>query len=230
MTNLPWVDVVSLTWFVLLWVGYTVYADRSHRPHSLRAAMHAYRMRWMQQMLRRENRVADVNILRNLLGGVSFFASTTLLVLAGIVTVLGSTDKAIELVRDLPFAARTTLVQWELKLLVLAVIFVYAFFKFTWTLRQFNYCAVLIGAAPQGANDDDARRAADVATHASRDFNQGLRAYYFGLGTLAWFVSPWAFMAATTLVVVVLYWREYRSKTLRILDAPLRSMARPDEP
>lgn len=216
-------DIIALTWFVALWVGYTTYADRyAHRARSLRAVMHAYREQWMQQMLRRDNRVMDVNILRNLLQGVAFFASASLLVLAGLLTILGSTDRAIEITRALPFAAKTSLLQWELKLLVLIVIFVYAFFKFTWALRQFNYCSTLIGAAPPGPDDAFARRAAQVSTNASKDFNQGLRAYYFSLAALAWFVSPWLFMAVTTLVVAVLYVREYRSSALQTLstDAP----------
>jgi uncharacterized membrane protein len=218
MTEIPIIDLLSLAWFATAWVIYTWHADvRVRRVHSLRAVMHAYRVRWMQQMLLRDNRVVDVNILRNLLQGVAFFASATLLVLAGLLTILGSTDKAIEIVRALPFAAKTTLVQWELKLLVLCVIFVYAFFKFTWALRQFNYCSTLIGAAPRGPDDAFARRAAAVATHASKDFNQGLRAYYFSLATLGWFISPWVFLAASTLVTAVLYWRENRSSALRIL-------------
>ena len=57
------------------------------------------------------------------------FAPTTLFVLAGLLTILGSTDRAIEIARALPFAAKTSLLQWELKLLVLIVIFVHAFFK-----------------------------------------------------------------------------------------------------
>lgn len=218
MTEIPIIDLLSLAWFAAAWVIYTWHADvRLRRVHSLRAVMHAYRVQWMQQMLLRDNRVVDVNILRNLLQGVAFFASATLLILAGLLTILGSTDKAIVIVRALPFAAKTTLVQWELKLLVLCVVFVYAFFKFTWALRQFNYCATLIGAAPRGPDDAFARRAADVATHASKDFNQGLRAYYFSLATLGWFISPWVFLAASTLVTAVLYWREYRSSALRIL-------------
>jgi uncharacterized membrane protein len=221
MTEIPILDLLSLAWLVAVWVIYTWHADvRLRRTHSLRAVMHNYRMQWMQQMLIRDNRVADVNILRNLLQGVAFFASATLLILAGLLTILGSTDKAIEIVRALPFAAKTTLLQWELKLLVLCVIFVYAFFKFTWALRQFNYCSTLIGAAPKGPDVAFARRAAEVSTHASKDFNQGLRAYYFSLAALGWFISPWVFLAATTLVAVVLYWREYRSSALRILCAP----------
>lgn len=219
MRDIPVSDMLALIWFLVLWVGYTNYADRQMRRRSLRAVMHAYREQWMQQMLLRDNRVMDVNILRNLLQGVAFFASTTLLVLAGLLTILGSTDRAIEVARALPFAAKTSLLQWELKLLVLIVIFVYAFFKFTWALRQFNYCSTLIGAAPSGPDDAFAQRTAQVSTNASKDFNQGLRAYYFSLAALGWFVSPWVYMAATTLVVIVLYVREYRSIALRTLSA-----------
>ncbi len=218
MHEIPVSDIVGLIWFVAVWVGYTWYADRyARRPQSLRAVMHAYREQWMQQMLVRDNRVMDVNILRNLLQGVTFFATATLLVLAGLLTILGSTDRAIEIVRALPFAAKTSLLQWELKLLVLIVIFVYAFFKFSWALRQFNYCSTLIGAAPKGQDDAFARLVAEMSTNASKDFNQGLRAYYFSLAALGWFVGPWVFMAATTLVVVVLYVREYRSSALHTL-------------
>jgi uncharacterized membrane protein len=219
MPEIPSNDIIGLAWFVAIWAGYTWYADhRAGRRRSLRAVMHANRYAWMQQMLLRDNRVTDVNILRNLLQGVAFFASTTLLILAGLLTILGSSDRAIEIVRALPFASKTSLVQWELRLLVLSVIFVYAFFKFTWSLRQFNYCAVLIGAAPKGTDDAYAKRAANVSTLASKDFNQGLRAYYFSLATLGWFLSPWLFMAASSLVAMVLYAREYRSSTLSVLS------------
>ncbi|BAV32897.1 membrane protein [Sulfuricaulis limicola] len=218
MFDIPTADILSLAWFVAIWVGYTWYADRGvWRKRSLRAVMHAHREEWMRQMALRDNRVADVNILRNLLQGVSFFASTTLLILAGLLAMLGASDRGIEIVRALPFAAGTTLGQWELKLLVLGVVFVHAFFKFTWALRQFNYCSVLIGAAPKSTDNDYARRAAEVSTHASKDFNQGLRAYYFSLAALGWFVHPWVFVAATTLVTVVLYLREHHSKTMKML-------------
>ena len=218
MFEIPGADILSLTWFATIWVAYTWYADRgARRQRSLRAVMHTHREEWMRQMALRDNRVADVNILRNLLQGVSFFASTTLLILAGLLTILGASDRGIEIVRALPFAAKTTLEQWELKLLVLGIIFVHAFFKFTWALRQFNYCAVLIGAAPKSPDADYTQRAAEISTNASKDFNQGLRAYYFSLAALGWFVHPLVFVAATTLVTLVLYLREHHSTTMKLL-------------
>jgi len=223
MSQIPTADLVGLSWFLILWVGYTQYADRfAHRERSLRAVMHRHRLQWMQSMLVRENRMVDAGIVGNLQQSVSFFASATLLILAGLMTLLGASDKAIVLIRELAFASQPTLLLWELKLLMLIVIFVHAFFKFTWALRQFNYCSVLIGAAPHPERPDDAgahaRRAAEVSTRASKDFNQGLRAYYLSLAALGWFVNAAAFMFATTLVIAVLYWREYHSATLRVLE------------
>jgi uncharacterized membrane protein len=222
--QIPLSDVIGLIWFLALWVGYTWYTDRGKpREHSLRAAMHKNRYRWMQQVLKRDNRMMDANILSQLGQGASFFASTTLLILVGLFTVLGATDEAIVALRQIPLAGKGTLLQWEMKLLVMIVIFVHAFFKFTWGLRQFNYCAVLVGAAPAEKNvtdDEWVRRTAWISTSASKDFNQGLRAYYFGLGVLAWFVNGWVFMGATALVVGVLYWREYHSEALRTLELP----------
>lgn len=223
MSQLPASDIISLLWFVALWVGYTFYTDRgTPREHSLRASMHRNRYRWMAQILKRENRIMDTQILGQLGQGATFFASTTLFILVGLFTILGSIDEAVGALRRIPFAGRVTLLQWELKLLTLIVIFVYAFFKFTWGLRQFNYCAVLLGAAPRKDTVDEewVRRTAWLSTLASKDFNQGLRAYYFGLAVFAWFVSPWLFMAATSLTMFVLYWREYHSEALRTLEIP----------
>jgi uncharacterized membrane protein len=71
MFDIPTTDILSLAWFVVIWVGYTWYADRGPwRRRSLRAVMHAHREEWMRQMVLRDNRVADVNILRNLLQSV----------------------------------------------------------------------------------------------------------------------------------------------------------------
>jgi uncharacterized membrane protein len=47
--------------------------------------------------------------------------------------VLSATDRASELVREIPFAARTSLLVFDLKVVLLTAIFVYAFFRFTWS-------------------------------------------------------------------------------------------------
>jgi uncharacterized membrane protein len=225
--ELPFIDILGVLWLVVMWVGYTVYTDDGKpREHSLRATMHRNRYRWMTQVLHRENRTSDMLILQQLSQGSSFFISATLLILVGLFTALGTSTDTLLTLHQLPFADKTSLIQWQLRLMVLIVIFVHAFFKFTWGLRQFNYCAVLVGAAPaeKGSVDDEwVRRTAWISTLASKDFNQGLRAYYIGLAVPAWFISAWFFMAAVVLVVAVLYWREYHSGALRSLEFPWAS-------
>jgi len=219
-------DVMALLWFLACWVGYTRYAKRrSATEVCLASVMHMYRREWMLQMMRRENRMADMSAISTLERNVSFFASSALVILAGVLTLLGYLDQAIVLFDDLPLAGEQTRLQWEAKVALLVVIFVYAFFKFTWSLRQVGFAAVLIGAAPNpGAADvakEEMRQAAEriarVVSMAAHHFNFGMRSYYFALAVLAWMVSPWMFVAATALVVFVLYRREFHSSALSTL-------------
>ena len=115
--------------------------------------------------------------------------------------------------------------QWEVKILVLVLIFIYAFFKFAWSLRQFNYSIVLMGAAPPVA-DAQTPQAREFALSTARvisigvlNFNRGVRAYYFGLGALSWFLHPVLFAVAGVWVVAVVYRREFLSHTLELLDS-----------
>lgn len=176
-------------------------------------------------MLDREVRMVDTQILGNLMRSMSFFASTTMFIIAGLVAVLGAREKAMMVLRELPFTAEGSTVLWDLKVLLLIAVFVYAFFKFTWAFRHYNYCLILVGAvAGHDRLDEECRRIADraagIANSTGRHFNRGIRAYYFGLAALGWFLHPWIFMALSAWVVLVLYRREYRSNLLEMLGKP----------
>ena len=106
------------------------------------------------------------------------------------------------------------------------LLFIYGLVKFTWSVRQFNFVTILIGAlAPSThVNDEDAdisRRAAGIMKLAGENFGQGLRAYYFALPVLLWFVHPVVFVIATSIVTAMLYRMEFRSRTLEVLSGKL---------
>lgn len=207
-------------------VGYGAYANRraDTRP-CLSNTLSRYRAEWMRRMLRRQNRVADSTILGNLERNGSFFASSSLLIIAGIFTALGYTAQAMEVFREIPMAAVSTRLLWELKLVVLLLVFVYAFFKFTWSMRQYNFASVLLGGAPMpdeesvtaGTREAFAGNAARVCDRAGDAFNLGLRAYYYALAVLIWFLHPVLFLLASSLVVLILYRREFCSKVLKTM-------------
>ena len=138
---------------------------------------------------------------------------------------MGATDKAELLLHELPFVAKVSREIFELKLLVLMAIFVYAFFTFSWGMRQYNFASVLLGSAPllgeknvtEAERNAYAERMARVISMAGNEFNLGLRSYYFALGTLTWFINPLLFILTTAGVVLVLYRREFHSDVLHIM-------------
>ena len=101
--------------------------------------MNEQRHRWMEQMARRENRILDGNINASLQNGTAFFASASLIALGAALTLLRSTDDALQILSEMPFGLPTSRLAWELKVLGLAVIFTYAFYKFAWSYRLSNY-------------------------------------------------------------------------------------------
>ncbi|MEN2508732.1 DUF599 domain-containing protein [Stutzerimonas stutzeri] len=218
--------LIAVLWFVMCWAGYTRYASwRGRDTACLASVLHLYRQDWMRRMLLRDNRIADANVIGNLERNAGFFASSTLIILAGVLTALGASERAVSLLADLPFAQPVSRGLSEIKLLALAVVFVYAFFTFSWCMRQYNFAAVLVASAPMAGerNVSDlerksfAERAARVISMAANQFNFGLRAYYFGMATLAWFIHPWFFMVVTAGVVLVLYRREFHSDVLEVM-------------
>ena len=223
MTEFSRVDIIALVYFLGAWAAYNYASDRrGARTGNLIGVMAEQRVAWMRQMLGRDNRMVDLQIIRNLTRMGAFFASTSILILAGLVTVLGSTDKAIDLFANLPLVTQLTPLEWELRLSLLILIFIYSFFKFAWSIRQLSYCSIQIGAMdPASAVDESCTERsqciAQLATLAAAHSNRGLRAYYFAMALLAWFLHPAAFVVATTWVVLVLYRREFRSRTLGIL-------------
>lgn len=226
MLPLGWLDWVAVVLFTALWFGYGWYADYSATASArLGTEMNRYVRDWMARMVERDNRMLDVNILRNLMRSSQFFASTTMLILGALVALMGYTETAAKLVAELPFAQLVTQRLWELKILVLLVIFVYAFFKFSWSIRQFGFCSVLVGAAAKGPADPALHgahidRIAIITGFANRNFNQGLRAYYFGVAALSWFLHPALMIVITLGVGYVLHQREFRSRTLDALAQP----------
>ncbi len=226
LSLMPWADWLALTSFFGLWVGYASFAQvRGMRDRTLLATTNQLRMLWMKQAIARDPRMLDGIITQNLSHTPSFFSSTTIIIIGGLFAVMGTTDKAAELVREIPFAHPTPMLVFEFKLLVLIGIFVYAFFRFTWSMRQYTFVALVIGSLPPakefeaGLHDRDkyAHRAGVLVGTAAETFNDGLRAYYFSFALLGWFFSPLALVLAASLVVLILYGREFRSEVVQVL-------------
>jgi uncharacterized membrane protein len=217
-------DFVAVVVFVLSWGFYSIaLAWTSRNRASLDERMNDYRYHWLIQAARLDVRMPDVNINASLQNGTAFFASTSLLAMGGAISLFPVVDDIISLLGALPVigetASRTAV---EFKIIGLAVIFTYAFFKFSWSYRLFNFSAILIGTMPPNSAPEEeieraAMRAAKMNVAASREYNRGQRALSFSLAYLGWFISPIVFMVATVVVLVNLLARQYRTKARAIV-------------
>ena len=227
LSLLPWSDWLVLLFFMAAWIGYAQFATRwSLKRPSILAATNRFRLRWIQVSLTRDPRVLDGIITQTLSNTPAFFSSTTILIMGGLLALMGTTDKAAEFVREIPFSQATPILVFEFKILVLISIFVYAFFRFSWSMRQYTFVSLMIGALPSHEHFiahpqeqmDYAQRVAAMTGLAAETFNDGLRSYYFAFAVMGWFFSPMAFVLTTVLIVGILYNREFRSDVLEVLN------------
>lgn len=211
-------DLAAIVWFLAVWLAYGQVMDRSRlRERSLSYAMDAQRLAWMRMMARRDLRMVDTSIMAGLQNGTAFFASTSLLAIGAAFALLTSADRMLMIFAHLTPDAPMTRRDWEMKGLGLLLVYAYAFFKFGWSYRLFNYVSILVGAVPPAAEIDTpacraaVERAGEMLVIAGRQFNRGLRAFFFSIGFLGWFAGPWTFMVATTVIAIVLARRQFVS-------------------
>jgi uncharacterized membrane protein len=220
------VDIIAVGFFALEWLVYALTLEHSeYGKNSLSARMNHFREAWVRQMLDREARMVDMQIMASLQNGTAFFASTSLLAIGGALALLRATNDALSVLGALPIDITPSPAPWEIKCVGLILIFIYAFFKFAWSYRLFNYVAILFGAMPPASRRDSAEAQAHVMRttllfeSAGRHFNRGQRAFFFALGYLGWFISPWVLFITTGAVVIVTWRRQFASNAWKAMHA-----------
>lgn len=225
------IDYLSLIVFMGLWFGYTQFSRiKAKNTACLSRCLHQHRLHWMRQILDNDIRVSHASLLANLERHVAFFAQTTLLVLAGVLTLFTQVDNVNNVLASIPIATVQNHVAIQVKLSLLTMIFVMAFFQFTWSMRQYGFLNIMIGAAPVEINTqkshllDYAKQMGVVQDQAGHAYNYGLRSYYFSLAALSWFIHPLLLIISSLAVVYVLYHREFKSKALQAIKIGIQRL------
>ncbi len=214
-------DIAALALLIIgsIVIGYIIENDFKNMK-SVGTLMADYRREWMVHMVTREPRVFDAQILAMIRQATAFFASASMIAIGGCLALLGNTDRLMGIAQDLTLESDPIIV-WELKVLVILSFLANAFFKFVWSNRLFGYCGVLMGAVPNDPSDPRAKtraeKAGEINITASRSFNRGLRSVYFGLAASAWLLGAGALIVATIMTCLVLFRREFASRSKEIL-------------
>ena len=207
-----WWDVAALVIFLIVTIGYLIAFMRIYRtnPESLiQGRMARYRILWMES-LQPEDKVLAVQTCRNQIMASSFMASTSILLVIGLLNMLrinlsdplsflssGDTDAGAE-------------AWWIIKILLLTVFFFNSFFNFTMSVRDMNYLSYLtaLKLAPV-AQEKSQRILANLNYlfhHYSRSQTHGTKAYFFALPILFWLVHP-ILMIITTFMTLSFVWK-----------------------
>jgi uncharacterized membrane protein len=217
-------DALAFGWFAVSILVYRVLAEwRPLERHSIVGAVQEQRIEWMRNMARRDNRVLDGVVLQGLSQGNAFFASTSAIAIGGLAAIMGSGEKVQGMLERLPYVARSTPELWEMKVLLLMAIFIFAFFKFAWAFRLSHYTGIMIGATPlvvpgnEATCEAHAGRTATLIGIAAEHANSGLRSFYYAIAAMAWFFHPFAFVAAMSWVLGILIRRDFFSRSRRII-------------
>ncbi len=224
-------DIFSFFWFISCWFGYSMFARyQAKKTNSLSSVLYRYRKEWVLKLSKSGMSEVDSDLLGSLERQVSFMASTSLLILASLVTVLSAASEEFMSMSSISFVEQVPLEIVQLKLVLMIFIFVYGFFTFSWALRQYGFCFILFGSSfntvrfykgnesyQAQAIPRDFKAVAKVLDRAAHSYNYGIRAYYFAMAALAWFINDWFFMAACAVIILVLYRREFMSSSLQAM-------------
>ncbi|NIZ60273.1 DUF599 domain-containing protein [Sedimentitalea sp. CY04] len=214
-------DLVALAiliggWF---WIGWRIESPAPTRP-SVSVLMEDFRRGWMHQMVSRDPRVFDAQLIGSLRQGATFFASAAMIAIGGGLALIGNTEQLEGVVSDLTLGQAPAFV-WEIKLLLVLMFLANAFLKYVWAHRLFGYCSVLMAAVPNKPDGDQAypraAQAAEICINAARSFNRGMRSTYFALAAVAWLAGAFALIGAILVTLAMLYRREFVSQSRETL-------------
>ena len=185
------------------------------RP-SLSTIMNMQRRRWVANATQRESPF-DAILSGHIMGSVSFLASTAVLLILAIFAVFGQVPALMTTLNSLSLERIYTVTDVQLHLVVMLAMFVLAFFAFTLSLRQFNHFCIMLGAVDHSepTSEEEIEAITRMNALGARNFNSGVRAYYFSVATVAWFVSEWLPIITCVATILILAHREFFSSAHR---------------
>ncbi len=212
-------DWLALALFAVCWLGYGPLLNLlARRSGTLNDDMAVVRRVWMTAMAHREIRLVDSQLLGHTINSGGFFASTNLLLIAAVGSVLFGGQQALEGfasvgAEEVPARLLTA------KLALVLVCLSRGLLDFIWSIRQLNYALALIGAAPEVNTEADraalGNAAADLLNPALSAFSQGVRGYYFALAAAAWLFGPQWLALGVAAAFCLLVWRQAGSPAAR---------------
>jgi uncharacterized membrane protein len=182
-----------------------------HNPrYSLAATNRHARSMWVAQIMDSGDHILAVQTLRNSTMAAIFMASTAVLLVIGVLNLAVQSNPASPVWHVFSVFHDVSQETWLIKLLALVLALLAVFFCFTMAIRLYNHVGYLIQLPKDSPDAMSSAGVARVLNQAGTYFTSGMRSYYFSMPALFWLFGPQFALAATVVLVAVL-WRVDRA-------------------
>ena len=167
------------------------------------------RAAWVETMMAdRSNGVLAIQTLRNSTMAATFLASTSILLMVGVLTLSGQGPELKTTWHYLNITGTLSPELWMVKLLTLLLLLFFAFFSFANAIRIFNHVGYMINVqegvrTPDGSETTrlSPRQIASELNRGGRYYSLGTRTYYLLTPFVFWLFGP-LYMVLSALVLV----------------------------
>jgi uncharacterized membrane protein len=215
-------DLASFLVSLFLVSAYHIFLRRKIKKdptYTVQAINRIARTAWVETIMKNDKHaVLAVQTLRNSTMAATFLASTSVLMIIGVLTLSEQGQRLEATWHALNLVGAINPILWMMKLILLLLDLFVAFFSFSMAIRVFNHVGYMINV-PLGLNHKMITPA-HVATHLNRAghfYSLGMRAYYFLVPLVFWLFGPHFMLVATICLLVVLY-RIDRSPKIMVMD------------
>lgn len=179
---------------------------REDPAYTVQAVNVIARTAWVENVMEHGKDIMAVQTLRNSTMAATFLASTAVLLVMGTLSLSGQSAQLESSWHALNKLGATHGEIWIFKLLLLMMDFFVAFFSFTMAVRLFNHVGYMINVPLSLAHKSISPR--HVGAHLNRAgkyYSIGMRAFYFAVPLVFWLFSPIFMLAATAVLISVLF-------------------------
>lgn len=204
------IDILSFTLSAMLLASYYLFLARKLRrypTYTIQAINNIARKAWVESIMRDKGKeVLAVQTLRNSIMAATLPATSSVVLIIGVLTLSAQGDKMESTWHVLNFLGVTHSDLWLTKLLIMLLDLLVAFFSFSVSIRFYNHVGFMVNVPL--SYQHETLQPEHVAVHlnrAGRFYSLGMRAYYFAVPLVFWLFGPHFMLMATIALVFALY-------------------------
>ncbi|MEW6265091.1 MAG: DUF599 domain-containing protein [Thermodesulfobacteriota bacterium] len=164
-----------------------------------------HRSIWVESVMKERRDILAVQTLRNWSMAASFLASTSILIVMGLLSFLFGRALPPDSSQWLNLWADRGQILWLIKIMLLVLDFFFAFFNFSLSIRYYNHVGLLINVPPERDPLVTPATVAHSLNLGTTHYTMGMRGFYLAVPLVLWLWGPAWLLIGTLGLVLTLY-------------------------